>query len=175
MVPGPMLFSNKRQMFGNRYTQNVNARASAPLRAERKDVGATPPYHEAPKLTAQRKSKASAGPPSQGTDRLRHKPHTHNITTMWPRTSICNRTVDPQCLPEQSEAGQNHIHTVGGRSRVSLPLYRMCHAHPMLASAFTQGAPAAQDFPSLSGATQFQSPPLSKKRKSNLLLRLSHS
>lgn len=53
-----------------------------------------------------------------------------------------------RCLPEQSEAGKDEntftqLVACSEGPVVSLPLYRMCPAHPMLASAFTQGAPAA--------------------------------
>lgn len=110
-------------------------------------------------------------------DRLRDRP-TH--TSGFQNRSLYHHVAQDKHPRQNHEtigvslSRQKHIHTAGGMRRevqgLCASLYRMCPApaHPMLTSAFTQGA-RSSGLPFSSGATQFQFPPLSKKWKSNLL------
>lgn len=156
-------------MFANcsRHIPNVNSRTSAPLRAERKDVGATPPYMRLPAHSHNRAS--------QPRDTLRDRAPTLQasktgaFTNHVAQDKHLRQDQKHRCPPEQSEAGKDEntftqLVACSGRASVSLPLYRMCLAHPMLASAFTQGAPAAQDFPSFhQGPLSFNLLPFQRK------------
>lgn len=122
------------------------------------------PPHPTMRLPAhsQRSARALAGPFGQGTD---------SPTLQASKRSLHqDKTVRPEMSPQQSGTGKDKTHSHGSlhavEGSVSLPLYNLYNvpAHPMLASAFTQGAPAAQDFPSFhQGPLSFNLLPFQRK------------
>lgn len=136
------------------------------------------PPHPAMRLPAN--TRKSSKESLSRVSRPRDRPPTLQASITEAFTTMCvaqdHGTIGVSLSSERQERTKTHSHSWWHAVESPVFLYRMCSAHPMLASTFTQGAPAAQDFPSFhQGLLSFNLLPFQRKGNRIFLVSLSHS